>query len=137
MEIQIEIVGCALMLLSLIHTGFPRYFEWKKDLPHLGLFNRQMLQVHTFFIALFLFLVGLMCAVDAGQLLTTVLGRHICAGLSFFWLVRLYFQFFVYSPRLWKGKRFETAMHVVFSVFWGYLTLLFFFAFNIHNTPST
>ncbi len=128
METQIRIVGGALMLLSLVHIGFPRYFKWKEELPKLGLFNRQVFGVHTFFIGLILFLMGMMCLLDAGALMNTPLGRHLCLGLSFFWMVRLYFQFFVYSPALWRGKRFETVVHIVFSMFWGYMGLLFFFA---------
>lgn len=139
METQISMVGWALMILSLVHAGFPRYFKWKEELPRLGLFNRQVFGVHTFFIALLLFLMGLMCVVDADALVSTSFGRHVSLGLSFFWLVRLYFQFFVYSPKLWKGKRFETVVHIVFSLFWTYMGLLFFLAafprFNTHIRP--
>ena len=125
---QLRIIGAALMLLSLIHVGFPRYFKWREEVPRLSLFNRQMFQVHTFFIAFLLMLMGLLCVVDAEALTSTPLGKHVCLGLSFFWLVRLFFQFFVYSPALWRGKTFETVIHVVFSALWIYLTAVFYLA---------
>jgi hypothetical protein len=54
------------------------------------------------------------------SLTTAILG-----GLAFFWLVRLAFQFFFYSPALWRGNRFNTTMHVLFSCLWVYFTTIF------------
>ena len=34
-------------------------------------------------------------------------------------------KFFVYSPKLWLGKPFETIVHLIFSLFWIYLTIIF------------
>lgn len=42
-----------------------------------------------------------------------------------FWALRLFTQFFVYSPKLWRGKRFETVVHIAFSMLWTYATGLF------------
>ena len=53
------------------------------------------------------------------------LGVPITAGLAIFWGVRLYCQWFVYDRVLWRGKPFETAVHIVFSLCWIYLTALF------------
>jgi hypothetical protein len=33
-------------------------------------------------------------------------------------------QFFGYSSSLWKGKPFETTVHVGFSMLWAFLTLV-------------
>jgi hypothetical protein len=30
-------------------------------------------------------------------------------------------QLFVYSPRVWRGHSFYTAMHVLFTVLWTYV----------------
>ncbi len=125
MELQVKIVGGLFILLSLVHFIFPKYFHWKQELAALSLVNRQMMYVHTFFIALVVFLFGLLCLTSADELLYTALGRRICLGLGVFWVVRLYFQFFVYSPRLWKGKTFETAVHLFFSFLWAYVSVLF------------
>jgi hypothetical protein len=81
--------------------------------------------VHTFFIALVLFLIGLLCLTSASELVNTSLGKRISLGLAIFWIVRLYFQFFVYSSKVWKGKLFETIVHLLFAIFWAYLTVVF------------
>jgi hypothetical protein len=126
MELHIKITGFLLVFLSLIHMGFPVRFDWKKELDKLTLINRQMMYVHTFFIGLMVLLMGVLCLACSWRLVNSELGRFVSAGLFIFWFVRLIFQFFVYSPELWKGKRFETVSHVLFSLLWGYFTVVFF-----------
>jgi hypothetical protein len=126
MEIQLKVIGVVLVLLSLIHIIFPRYFDWAKEFDSLSLVNRQMIYVHTFFIALVVFLMGLLCIIAPVELMTTRLGKIISCGLTIFWAIRLFVQFFGYSPLLWKGKKFETIVHIVFSLLWTYFTTIFF-----------
>lgn len=114
------------MLLSIIHIGFPKYFQWKKELESLSLINRQMMKVHTFFIAFVVFLIGFLCFTSSQELIQTEFGNKISLGLGVFWVVRLFFQLFVYSPKLWKGKKFETFMHIIFTFFWIYMSFVFF-----------
>jgi len=64
---------------------------------------------------------------SALELRETRLGNTIASGLAIFWLLRLGIQFFGYSTLLWKGKRSETAVHLLLSLLWGYLSLVFFF----------
>lgn len=125
MEIHIKIIGSLLILLSLIHIIFPRYFRWKEELTSLSPINAQMMKVHTFFIALTVFLMGLLCFTSAKELCDTDLGRKICLGMGAFWLIRLFFQLFIYSRKLWAGKVFETTVHIVFTFFWGYMSFIF------------
>lgn len=126
LEVQLKIIGGLLSILAFAHLFFPKYFLWKKELRHLSLINRQMMQVHTFFIALTVLLMGVLCFTSSHELLTTVLGRRISLGLAIFWGIRLGIQFFGYSADLWKGKTFETTVHIIFSIFWGYFTTVFF-----------
>ncbi|GGD29286.1 hypothetical protein [Hyunsoonleella pacifica] len=125
MNIHIQIIGSLLVTLSLIHLAFPKYFNWKTEFQSLSLFNKQMVGVHTFFIALIVFLMGLLCLFSTKELITTSLGKTICLGLGVFWGIRLLFQLFVYSPKLWKGKRFETIIHMLFTGLWAYITIVF------------
>lgn len=125
MELQLKIIGILLIVLSLIHAGFPRYFRWKEELKPLSLVNKQIFQVHTFFIGLIVLMMGLLCLLCSEELISTVLGRKLSLGLGIFWVFRLYFQLFVYSPALWKGKGFETTIHIVFTLFWTYMSGLF------------
>lgn len=129
MELQIKIIGYLLILLSCIHVIFPKYFGWKEDLAPLQQINRSMMKVHTFFIALTVFLMGLLCVTSAEELLQTELGRKICLGLGLFWLIRLFFQFFIYPSSLWKGRRLETVIHVIAIVFWVFLTYSFLWGY--------
>jgi hypothetical protein len=125
MEIHFKIIGFLLMALALIHIVFPKYFNWDKELQSLSLINRQMMTVHTFFIALTVFLMGLLCVTSSSELIGTNLGKKISLGLGIFWTIRLFIQFFGYSTELWKGKKFETFMHLIFSLLWFYLSILF------------
>jgi hypothetical protein len=129
MELHLKIVGYIMILLAFIHFLFPKRFNWKTELGGLSLINRQLMYVHTFFVALMVLLMGVICIYSTTEILTTKLGRHLSFGLFLFWLTRLIFQFFVYSSELWKGKQFETIVHVAFSFLWVYFTVVFFLAF--------
>jgi hypothetical protein len=125
MELHLELIGVSLMMLALAHTVFPRYFQWKKELASLSLMNRQMMYVHAFFIALAVFLMGLLCWTSPQGITGTPLGRRVALGFGVFWAARLAIQFFGYSSILWKGKWFETVVHVGFAVYWMYLSVVF------------
>ena len=127
MEIHYKIIGILLMLLALIHIIFPKYFNWKDELKSLSLINREMMTIHTLFIAVVVFLMGLLCLTSATALIETDLGKRISLGLGIFWGLRLLTQFFGYSSALWKGKSFETTVHILFSLFWSYLTFVFMY----------
>lgn len=125
MIVHLKVIGLLLMVLSLVHVGFYKYFKWKEEQASLSLINKQMMTVHTFFIALTVMLIGLLSYLEADALINTELGKKICLGLGIFWVIRLFFQLFVYSPKLWKGKTFETIVHIVFSGFWLYMSYVY------------
>ena len=126
MELHLKIIGFLLIVLSLIHIIFPKYFDWKNDLSSLSLINREMMYVHTFFIAFVVFLMGVVCLTSSSEIVGTILGKRLALGFCAFWAVRLVVQFFGYSSKLWKGKLFETGVHILFSFFWLYLSGVFF-----------
>ena len=68
---------------------------------------------------------GVLTLSSSDELLATPIGRRILFGLGLFWLARLFCQFFVYSPSLWRGKRCETAIHLLFTALWIYLSATF------------
>jgi hypothetical protein len=125
MELHLKIIGVLLIALSLVHAFFPKYFKWTEELRTVSLINRQMMYIHTFFIAVSLFLMGLVCLTSASELLQTNLGKKVALGLGMFWLIRLVVQFFGYSSRLWKGKTFETTIHILATLLWIYLSTVF------------
>lgn len=129
MIINIKIIGVLLIFLALIHVFFSKYFKWKKDLKPLSLINRQMMTTHTFFIALVVFLMGLLCLTSSSELIETNLGKKIALGLGIFWTIRLFFQIFIYSRKLWEGKKFETSVHIIFSLLWTYFSVVFLISY--------
>lgn len=125
LSLHLRIIGVLLIGLALIHFIFPTYFNWKKDLKPLSLINRQMMKIHTFFIALVVGLMGLLCIHSYHDLINTELGKTLSLGIGIFWFIRLLVQYFGYSSTLWKGKAFETGVHILFTILWFYLTTIF------------
>jgi len=126
LSLQLKIVGASLLLLAVAHAFFPRRLNWKEELSRVSSLNRQIFQVHCFFIGLGLFLFGLLSLCFTSALLErTALARVVLAGLAFFWLTRLIVQLFVYDSRLWKGDRFNTRVHLLFSFTWAYYAAIY------------
>ncbi|MEM9981086.1 MAG: hypothetical protein AAF734_01240 [Bacteroidota bacterium] len=124
--LHLKLAGISMLLLSMIHIIFPRYFHWKNELAPLSLINRQLMYVHTFFVALVVFLIGALCTFGTNALLLpSLLARYISLGLAAFWGLRLFFQLGVYSRKLWQGKAFETSVHILFTFVWVYYTGIF------------
>jgi hypothetical protein len=128
LSIHLQIIGWLLLLLSIVHVGFPQKFKWKLELANLTLVNRQLMYVHTFFVAVVVLLNGLLFIFCSNELTEqTRLARFIDIGLLIFWLLRWIFQHFVYSPKLWRGQRFETISHILFTIFWTYIVVVLLF----------
>lgn len=125
MHIHLKIIGTLLIILSIIHIVFPKYFKWKEELNSLSLMNRQMTYIHTLFIAVTVLLMGVLCLTSTEDLISTDLGKKISLGFGLFWTLRLIIQFFGYSSKLWKGKVFETTIHIIFSMLWAYISFVF------------
>lgn len=126
MEFHLRVIGSIMIALALIHAVFPKRFDWKTELRPLSLLNRQVMYVHTLFIAVVVLLMGILCLTSPQEIVETNLGKKIALGLGFFWFLRLVIQFFGYSSELWRGKTFETTIHIIFSMFWTYFSVIFF-----------
>ncbi len=129
MEIHIKIIGVLFIALALSHLTFPKYFKWESELESLSLINKEMMIVHTFFVALVVFLMGLLCVGWSDELVNTEFGKVISLGFGVFWFLRLLIQFFGYSSSLWRGKTLETGIHILFSCFWFYTSFIFIYNF--------
>ena len=126
LALHLRIVGAILLGLGVLHVAFPRKFDWSRELAKLSLLNRRIMQVHTLFIAITVSMMGALCVFGTSALVErSALGLLVAAGLLAFWAIRLACQFFVYDSELWRGKRFETAVHVGFVGFYGYLVAVF------------
>lgn len=130
--LHLRIVGGLLITLGLAHSMFGRYFKWREELATVSLLTRQIFWVHSFFIALLAVMTGVCSLFYTGPLVESEgLSRVVLGGLVIFWLCRLVFQLFVYDPAIWRGRRFYTLMHVVFTIFWTYTVLIFGAAFRM------
>jgi hypothetical protein len=69
MELHLKIIGFILIILAIVHGFFPRHFNWLEELSSLSLANKQMMYVHTFFIALVVFLMGILCLTSSTELI--------------------------------------------------------------------
>ena len=126
---HLRFVGACLAFLGLAHVAFPRRFGWKEELRNVSLLTRQVFYVHHFFVALVVTLQGVLCLFFAPELLTpSPLARLLLTGLVIFWTFRWTFQFWVYDKSLWRGDRFNTRFHILFSLFWTYLVAIFAWA---------
>jgi hypothetical protein len=83
------------------------------------------MKIHSFFIALAVALMGALCLTSSAELIGEPLGRRVALGLGIFWSVRLGFQLLGYSSELWRGKRLETALHLLLTLLWGYCSIVF------------
>ncbi len=120
---HLRFVGVIMALLVVANLFVPGRLRWREELARVSLVNRQIFQVHTIFIVLILAMFAVLLLTSADALLEpTRLSRLVLGGLTIFWGLRMLTQWFYYSPAIWRGDRFNTAMHAVFSVAWVYVT---------------
>jgi hypothetical protein len=118
--------GVVMAALVVANLFVPARFHWREEMSRLSLVNRQIFQVHSVFLVLILGLFSALLLTCAPALVEpTRLSRAVLAGLTIFWGLRMAMQWFFYSPELWRGDRFNTVVHYVFSVIWIYLTSIF------------
>jgi len=108
-----------------MHIGFPWYLNWKEELSKLSPINRDMMKFHTLFIALLCLMLGLLSLTLGEDLISTQLGKKISIGMGVFWSIRAVIQFVGYSSKIWRGKVLETTLHVFFSAFWVYMSVVY------------
>ena len=120
---HLRVVGVLMALLAVVNLFVPGRLHWREELSHVSLLNRQIFQAHTVFIVLLVALLSALFLTCAEALLEpTRLSRALLTGLTVFWGLRMLMQWFFYSPRVWRGNRFNTVMHGVFSLGWIYVT---------------
>lgn len=126
LELALRLAGAGLILLAALHIPIGRHLRWREETARLSPVNEDVFHVHAFFICLLLVGMGLPCLLDPAVLLERSRAAAWASWLlAAFWAARLYCQWFVYRRDLWRGKRFETAVHWLFTGIWAALTTLF------------
>jgi len=124
--VHLRIVGLVMAGLVIVNVFVPRRFHWREELARLSLLNRQIFEAHAIFLVLTLALFSALLLTSSDALLEpTRLSRAILIGLTIFWTLRMVMQWAFYSPAIWRGHRFNTTMHYVFSVLWIYVATVF------------
>ena len=124
--LHLHVVGLVMALLVVINVIVPFRLRWSDDMATLSLVNRQIFQAHSVFLILTLGLFSALLLTCAPTLLEpTRLARAVLTGLTIFWALRMVMQWWFYNPAIWRGHRFYTAMHYLFSVTWIYVTTVF------------
>lgn len=124
--VHLRIVGLVMVWLVAVNVYVPRRYRWREEMARLSLLNRQIFQAHNVFLVLTLALLALLLLISGDTLLEpTRLSRALLFGLTLFWALRMLMQWWFYSPAIWRGHRFNTVMHYVFSAVWVYTTAVF------------
>ncbi|MEX2317627.1 MAG: hypothetical protein WD669_10785 [Pirellulales bacterium] len=122
----LRIAGVLLILLATAHVTFPKRFQWAQELARLSLLNRQMFLVHVGYIVYLVASMGLLSLFFTRALIEqSLLARLVLAWLFLFWFSRLFVQWLVYDQSLWRGNRFHTAVHFIFTGMWMYLSAVY------------
>ncbi len=124
--VNLRAVGALLAALVVVNLYVPARFNWRADLSRVSLLNRQIFQAHSVFLVLTLALTSVLLLTSADVLVEpSPLSRAVLIGLTIFWALRMLMQWFFYSSDIWRGNGFFTAMHVIFSAMWMYMTAVF------------
>jgi hypothetical protein len=91
----------------------PRVLGWEPALASAPRLLREVYHVHALFLALTLWIFAGLTIYTGGAL--GPLG--FCIGV--FWAVRVAVQLFYYSPAHWRGRRRETAIHLLLLTVYG------------------
>jgi len=120
---NLRLAGFLILALAAVYPTHAQRFGWREELQRVSLLTRNIFHVHCGFIVLLLVLQGILLAMFP----QTVLERSAAAialliGLCAFWVYRLIAQLVMFDRRLWVGQRFNAFVHVMFTVFWLYLS---------------
>ena len=134
-EVLLRVAGGLLLLLAGVNLLLPGRYGWRGELQRVELLTRQVFWSHMFFIVLAVAGMGCLCLFYATQLLKPgVLQRGLLLFLSLFWGLKLLAQLLYFDLQLWRGKRFETAVHAGLTGLWLYLTGVFAAAWYVNLT---
>ena len=123
MEIALSIAAAAQLAIAVLNLFLVRIMKWEEPVVRMPQLVREVFHVHAWFITITLVIFGVVTIRFAGELAagTNELGRWLAAGIGIFWFIRWVMQFFFYSSSHWRGKRAETAVHIVLVFLYGFL----------------
>lgn len=131
LTLLLRIAGIGMGALALVHLPIARSLGWDEDVRRLKPVNEAIFHSHLFFLCLGLVLLAIALAFGAPAFVErSALGRWIAGVLLVFWTFRLYRQWFGFPQSLWRGKRFETRIHLAFTAVWVMVVTVFAMLFG-------
>jgi hypothetical protein len=122
----LQFAGVTMIALALAHFGLSKLLAWQEDTQKLRPINRQVFIVHTVFLAVGIFLLGLVCLFFAPSFLEkTTLAAVATACFAMCWLSRLICQIFVFRSEITKNKRLNDFLQVAGMMLWTFYMALF------------
>jgi hypothetical protein len=119
LTLLLKVTGLGMVALSLAHLPIGRVLGWDADVKQLKPENAAVFHSHLFFLCFALVLLGVALLSGAEDFVErSALGKWISGMLLVFWSCRLYRQWFGFPQELWRGKPFETKIHLLFTLVW-------------------
>ena len=78
---------------------------------------------------------GLLCLTSSDELLNTVLGRRVCLGLGYILAGEANNSVFWILINTMERQKIRDWCHIVFLIFWIYLSTVFILIYSGKNTP--
>jgi hypothetical protein len=126
LPVLLRIAGVGMIALAIAHIFMSRVLRWREEAARMSPASESVFHVHTLFVCATLVMIGLPASVAPHIFLErTEAGAWMTWTCSVFWLLRRFVQWFVFPRTLWRGKPFETRMHIMFTIIWTGLTALF------------
>lgn len=127
----LEVLGVCLLGLSLAHVLLWRWLGWTREMAALSPLTARVFAVHTFFVALVLFLLGALTLSQPEQLTaSTPLARFVTGGSALFFFARLLAQPFVFDPVLLPNSRLRLPVRFAATFFFAFATSVYAWAFT-------
>lgn len=112
-------------LVALVNLSIARLLYWRKDIAAMPLLLREVFQVHVWFITITLMIFATVTWRFADGMRDDPAARWLAGGIAIFWGIRTVIQIGYYSPSHWRGKKRETAIHIILLIAYGGLALVY------------
>ena len=122
----LQFAGVTMIVLALAHFGLSKLLAWQEDTRKLTPINRQVFIVHTVFLAVGIFLLGLVCLFFAAAFFEkTTLATVATGSFAMCWLSRLVCQIFIFRSEITNNKQLNSFLQVAGTMLWTFYTGLF------------
>jgi hypothetical protein len=110
LTLSLQIAGALQLIIAAANFILPTILRYEENLASVSRIIRQIFHVHALYIVIVLTGLGLVCLCLPRELLGPgLLGKYLCAYLTFFWGLRCVIQFFYYDRATREDHPFGAA----------------------------